>query len=261
MRLNVLVTGASGQLGKTIKELFSSNSNNVKFSFFSKNELDISNRKALFSAFQLENYHFCINCAAYTNVEQSEKTPELAYQMNAEAVKKLALACKSNSVTLIHISTDYVFDGKKGSPYLISDATNPINEYGKSKLMGENYIQNLMDNYYIIRTSWLFSKKYGNNFYRFIVNQAKEGNKLSITTDQKGSPTDTEDLASYIFNKIIIAQAKYGIYHFTSGKEMTWFEFAIEILKENNLYKSDIISPTKNYKTLASRPKYSVLAH
>ena len=204
MNKKVLVTGANGQLGKTIEELFSINDANLEFTFVSKENLDITNEDELLLYFKANKFDYCINCAAYTNVEQAEKTPEIAYKVNAEGVKNLAQVCKDANTILIHISTDYVFDGEKSEPYLVSDIPNPINEYGKSKLLGEQYIQKSLCNYFIIRTSWLYSKKYGKNFYKSILDKAKVEKELLITDEQIGCPTNTVNLAQFIHQLIII---------------------------------------------------------
>lgn len=258
MNRKVLVTGSNGQLGKTIHELFSKNKDKLEFTFLSKEELDITEEKNSRAFFKNNKFDYCINCAAYTNVEQAEKTPQIAHKVNAEAVKLLAKACNETSTTLIHISTDYVFDGKKTEPYTIKDIPNPINEYGKSKLLGEKYIQDILDKYFIVRTSWLYSKKYGNNFYRTILKKAKEGKKLYITDSQKGCPTNTENLSNYILNLIKGESKNYGIKHFCDEKAMTWYDFAEQILNEH-LYNNIKLVKVKNYRTFARRPKNSVL--
>jgi dTDP-4-dehydrorhamnose reductase len=259
MSLKILVTGAGGQLGKTIEELYSKNDYNLDFTFVTKNLLNISNQDELKLYFANNTFDYCINCAAYTNVEQAEKTPKTAYEVNAEGVKKLAEICESNNIILIHISTDYVFDGEKEDPYTIKDATNPINEYGKSKLLGEEYLQEIMDQYFIIRTSWLYSKKYGHNFYRTILALAKTKKELSITTEQIGCPTNTENLANYIIEMIVNKSEKYGIKHFSGKKTMTWYSFAKQILFEH-LYTNVKLIKARNYRTFAKRPKNSVLS-
>lgn len=257
---NVLVTGANGQLGATIKELFSKNENNLEFTFVTKEALDITKAEEVKTFFKNKTFHYCINCAAYTNVEQAEKTPEIAFKVNAEGVKNLTEACKTSKTILIHISTDYVFDGEKTTPYTIKDKPNPINEYGKSKLLGEQYIQNILDQYFIIRTSWLYSKKYGNNFYKTILKKAKMGEDLFVTDAQTGCPTNTENLAAYIINLIVSNSNQYGIKHFCDNKVMTWYDFAETILKEN-LYEHIKLVKVENYSTFARRPKYSILTH
>ncbi|UKM65585.1 dTDP-4-dehydrorhamnose reductase [Flavobacteriaceae bacterium GSB9] len=259
MSVKVLVTGANGQLGKTIEELYAQNKLNIDFAFATKADLDITDKLKVEDFFLKHDFDYCINCAAYTNVEQAEKTPDEANKINAEGVKNLANVCIKRKVVLIHISTDYVFDGEKTTPYTIDDATNPINAYGKSKLLGEQYIQNALSDYFIVRTSWLYSKKYGKNFYRTIVALAEEKDELSITTDQTGCPTDTVNLANFIVGLIAKREKKYGIKHFSDDKVMTWYDFARKVLSENNLINSTNLVKTSNYVTFAKRPKYSVL--
>ncbi|MEP0212052.1 MAG: sugar nucleotide-binding protein, partial [Cellulophaga sp.] len=157
-----------------------------------------------------------------------------------------------------HISTDYVFDGEKGSPYTISDSTNPINEYGKSKLKGEQYIKEILEEYFIIRTSWLYSE-FGHNFYKTILNKAKEGENLSVIDTEIGCPTDANNLADYILNIIGSDEKDFGIKHFTDEIPMTWFDFAAEILKNNQLDKTTKLVRANNYRSFAKRPKNSTL--
>jgi len=254
----VLVTGASGQLGLSIQEIYLQFPN-LKFSFLNSNQLDITNNELVEDIFENGKFDYCINCAAYTNVEQAEKTPKIAYQINGEGVKNLARACKNYNVSLIHISTDYVFDGDKKEPYSIYDIPKPINEYGKSKLLGENHIKNLLNNYFIIRTSWLYSKTYGNNFYRTILERAKKGDRLNITDQQIGCPTNALNLALYILNNLVEKKINFGIVHFTDNVVMTWYQFAKNIITENNLEDRVILLKAENYLTFARRPKNSVL--
>lgn len=255
--IKILVTGSNGQLGKTLKEL-ALGLDNLSFDFKTSKELDITRVDQLLDTFEKEQYDFCINCAAYTNVEEAEKFPDLANQVNAEGVKNLAEVCTKHQTSLIHISTDYVFDGEKKG-YKVSDKTKPINVYGESKLAGEKFIQQIQPNHYIIRTSWLYSKKYGHNFYRTILSKALAGEDLYVTDAQKGCPTNTESLAKFILNEIVLGEKPFGMYHFTDGKPMTWHDFAKQILKENGLTeKVDLVLDT-NYRTLAKRPKNSVL--
>lgn len=259
MTKKVLVTGANGQLGKTIKDLYEKNDVELKLVFVSKEDLDISRKENINSFFNNNNFDYCINCAAYTNVEQAEKTPEIAYAVNAEGVKNLAEECLKNDIVLIHISTDYVFDGEKGKPYKTTDETNPINEYGRSKLQGEKYIQNILTKYFIVRTSWLYSKKYGDNFYKTILKKVKVEKQLSITTDQKGCPTDAENLSKFIIKLICKNRPIYGVFHFCDEQIMTWYDFAEQILIENNLTHNINLVKVNNYRTFARRPKSSVL--
>ena len=257
--VKVLVTGANGQLGQTIRELYTSNELGISFKFVTKQELDITKSTQVSSFFAKNRFDYCINCAAYTNVEQAEKTPESAFKVNAEGVKFLAEVCKKTSTTLIHISTDYVFDGDKREPYTVNDKPNPINEYGKSKLLGEQYIQDILNTYFIVRTSWLYSKKYGKNFYRTILEKAEQGEELFITDEQTGCPTNVESLAKHIIDLIVNKSLDYGIKHVSGNKAMTWFEFAEQILSENHLKdKTNLVKGSK-YVTFARRPKRSIL--
>ena len=258
MSTTILVIGASGQLGKTIEELFSINNDALQFTFTTKTELDITIQNKVEEFFNQHNFDYCINCAAYTNVEQAEVDSEPAFLVNAEGVKNLAEACKRTNIVLIHISTDYVFDGKKREPYVESDIPNPINEYGKSKLLGEQYIQEISQKYFIIRTSWLYSK-YGNNFVKSIINKIRENIELKIITSQKGTPTSCVNLSNFIYFLIKINNANYGIYNFSAIGETTWYDFAIHISNSLNLNKQPSIIPTKTATFKANRPQYSVL--
>ncbi|WP_116771602.1 dTDP-4-dehydrorhamnose reductase [Maribacter litoralis] len=253
----VLVTGANGQLGQCLQKI-APNYKDLAFVFKNSKDFDITNKKQVNSLFAVDNFDYCLNCAAYTNVEQAEKTPEIAFKVNAEGVKNLALICREYDTFLIHISTDYVFDGEKKEPYTVDDIPNPINEYGKSKLLGEKYIQEIIEDYFIIRTSWLYSE-FGKNFYTIILSKAKAGEVLSVTNEQIGCPTNANNLAIYILDLIIQKEEYIRILHFTDDKSMTWYEFANKILTENNLHNSTKLKIAKNYCTFARRPKYSVL--
>ena len=253
----VLVTGSKGQLGKCLQKI-SDNFKSMSFEFMDAQSLDITNIKNINSVFQSGNYDYCINCAAYTNVEQAEKTPERAFAVNADGVNHIATVCKNNNVVLIHISTDYVFDGKKEEGYLTTDSPNPINQYGMSKLAGENYIKEVLEKYFIIRTSWLYSE-FGKNFYKTILSKAKAGDDLKIIDNETGCPTDANNLSNYILGLIKSESTSYGVHHFTDGEAMTWYGFAKIILKENNLEGKVKLDKAKNYRTFAKRPKNSVL--
>ena len=254
----ILVIGAGGQLAKTLKDCVIDYKEAI-FDFKTSRELDITIPEKIEQTLKTGNYNYCVNCAAYTNVEQAEKTPIEAFKVNAEAVNHLAGACKNHHVSLVHISTDYVFDGNKGEPYTVDDLANPINEYGKSKLKGEENIRKILPNHFIIRTSWLYSKKYGHNFYRTILAKAEQGAELRITDQQVGCPTDTETLAKFILEEVIPGNKPYGTYHVTDGKPMSWYEFAEHILNENGLTEQTKLVLDRKYRTFAKRPKNSVL--
>lgn len=254
----ILVTGANGQLGKTIEALNAINKSSLDFTFVSKNELDITCNEALSLFFKTNNFDYCINCAAYTNVEQAEKTPDIAYKVNAEGVKNLAEACKETHVVLIHISTDYVFDGEKKETYKENDLPNPLNEYGKSKLLGEQHIQSILNKYFIIRTSWLYSK-YGHNFLKTMLRLASEKDELSIIKDQVGTPTYASDLAKLILDIIQKKVKNYGVYNYANKGETSWYNYAkviFEIIDKRVILNA--IS-YKAYPSLVTRPIYSVL--
>jgi dTDP-4-dehydrorhamnose reductase len=258
--LRILVTGANGQLGLAFQDL-NLDFPEASFDFKTSEELDITQKGQIGEAFRKGNYNFCINCAAFTNVEDAEKNPEEAFKVNAEGAKNLALVCKEHGVVLIQISTDYVFDGEKEGAYSVQDIPNPINEYGKSKLKGEEYIKSILPNkHYILRTSWLYSKKYGHNFYKTILKKAQAGEELHITDAQRGCPTNSEAFARFILNEIVLGDKPFGTYHFADGKPMTWYEFAKQILEENGLMKTTKLVLDTNYCTLAKRPKNSVLS-
>ncbi len=253
----ILVTGANGQLGRCIKDA-ATEFPDLEFVFVSKEELDIENIELLRDFFKKNNFNYCINTAAYTNVEKAESEQDSAFAINAEAVKNLAETCNENNVVLLHISTDYVFDGKKKSPYLESDATYPLNVYGASKLKGESYIQEICDSFFIFRTSWLYSQ-YGHNFLKTILKYAEEEKPLTITTEQTGTPTNANDLAKSLLQVIAQDSTNYGVYHYSNRGETTWFGFAEEILRQTEKLKDTNLAKTNHYRTFAARPEYSVL--
>lgn len=252
----VAVLGANGQLGKTIKTF--SNDVEIEFYFFSRNDIDITNKSSLIAVFNYSDFDYCINCAAYTNVEGAETNTEETFLINAEGVKHIAEVCDTHRVKLIQISTDYVFDGKKEEPYTTFDEVNPINQYGKSKLKGEHYIQEHLKEYYIVRTSWLYSL-HGRNFFKTVITKIENDEVLKITTAEEGTPTSCLDLAEFIIHIIKTDALSYGIYNFSANGSTTWYGFAQEIVRNFNPQKLDSILPIENFKTLAMRPQYSVL--
>lgn len=251
-----MITGSNGQLGQCLRKQ-TAHFPTFQYVFVSKNELDISDKNAVENLFQKENFTHCINTAAYTNVEKAESEPEKAFAINAEAVRHLAELCKKFDVVLIHISTDYVFDGKKRMPYTEEDETNPLNIYGQSKLEGEKHIQNIWNKHFIFRTSWLYSE-FGHNFYKSILRMAEEGKKMTITTEQTGTPTNANDLAEVLLKVIEQENDEFGVYHFSNSGETTWYGFAEAILDAHHLDKSKL-GKTNHYRTFAQRPEYSVL--
>ena len=255
--IRVLVTGANGQLGKSIQKI-ASDYPGLEFFFKTSKDLDITDANKVAKVMEDGHYHYCINGAAYTNVEKAENEEKKAFSVNAEGVRNVAESCLKNNVTLLHISTDYVFDGEKKEPYSIKDKPNPINVYGTSKLKGEEYIRKILRRYIIVRTSWLYSE-FGNNFYNTILRKAKTEIVLQVTDKQKGCPTHAGNLAKYILDLIDSGSKHYGIHHFTDGEAMTWHGFAKKILRENGFEEKVRLEKAENYRTFARRPKNSVL--
>lgn len=254
----VLVTGASGQLGNCFKKV-SEKFPDLDFTFAGSDQVDLTMFGMVSALFRKSPFDYCINCAAYTQVESAESDREMAYLVNAEAVKNLAEVCRQNETVLVHFSTDYVFDGEKNSPYLEEDKTNPLNVYGSSKLKGEESIQQIMDQYFIFRTSWLYSDV-GNNFFQTIMKKAREGADLNITGAQTGTPTSAYDLSEFVLYGISRGNTNYGLYHYSNMGEATWYDFAQEILILAGKAKEVELARDDSYQTLALRPVYSVLS-
>lgn len=254
----VLVTGSSGQLGSEVGEIASQYP--YKFFFTDRAELDITNKQKIKEFVELNNINIIINCAAYTAVDNAESDEEMADAINHKAVSNLAEISKEKNIKLIHISTDYVFDGKNYRPYIETDATNPSSVYGETKLAGEKTIQKLNPkNSIIIRTSWAYSS-FGANFVKTILRLADESEELGVIFDQVGTPTYARDLAKVILDIIPkIENSNVEIYHYSNEGVISWYDFAKEIMKMAK--KECQIKPieTKEYPTPASRPHYSLL--
>lgn len=255
--INLLVTGSSGQLGQCLKQLLLS-ATDISCYFAAREDLDITNSDELQRFFSDHNFDYCINTAAYTNVEKAESEQKEAFLINAEGAYSLAKACKKHNVVLLHISTDYVFDGMAKTPYQEQDPTNPLNVYGASKLKGEQHIVDNWNKHFIIRTSWLYSQ-YGQNFLNSMLQFAKQKKALTITTQQKGTPTNANDLAQVLVTIIKTGNARYGVYHFSNQGEATWYDFAKAIFKATGEIDTVNLAKTEHYATFAKRPSYSVL--
>lgn len=255
--ITVLVTGSNGQLGKCLQDV-SQGSTNINWIFKSSQELDITDEVSVTNAFNNNQIDYLVNCAAYTAVDKAESEPEKAFLVNAEGVRLLADACKEHNATLIHISTDFVFDGEKTAPYTETDIPNPINIYGASKLKGEQYILGILEKYFIIRTSWVYSE-HGNNFVKTMLRLAKERDEISVVDDQIGSPTYAGDLAKCIAQIIDVAPEEFGIYHYSNDGGICWYELAKAIFYQKGVKVE--LKPIKTllYPTPAKRPKYSVM--
>ena len=266
--MRILVTGKNGQLGQSIYKIVNtSNGDNLpanEFIFVGREEIDLSKVESITSYFDQNNFDVIVNCAAYTAVDKAEGEYELASQINHLAVKQIAEIALEQEAKLIHISTDYVFNGESDKPYIESDKTNPINVYGKTKLNGEKALLKVMlTNAIIIRTSWVYSE-YGNNFVKTMVRLGQERDELNVVNDQIGSPTYAADLAEVIF-KIInnedfkAKEQPTEIYHYSNEGEISWCDFAREIILKSKIDCKIYPITTDQYPTPAKRPKSTVL--
>jgi len=261
----IVVTGATGQLGQTLSRLWiKSPLPQYQFKALDRSELDLSQADTAIDVLAELKPSVVVNAAAYTQVDKAETDSIDAHLVNAEAVGRVAAWTAENDAKLIHISTDFVFDGTSKTPYQPNQQTNPLGVYGASKLAGEQHIQSLAEEHSaIIRTSWLYSE-YGNNFLKTMLRLMGEREQLSVVDDQIGSPTSSNGLAALIF-AMILKDGYQGIYHWSDGASISWYEFALEIqdqaLQEGLLGKAIPISPiaTSEYPTPARRPAYSVL--
>ncbi|HRH60652.1 MAG TPA: dTDP-4-dehydrorhamnose reductase [Chitinophagaceae bacterium] len=259
---SILISGSNGQLGKELQDAVASN-NNFNFIFCSREEMDITNFIALEKKFDEVQPTFFINAAAYTAVDKAETEQEAAYTNNAEAVGNIARLCSRFQTKLIHVSTDYVFNGQSNVPYKEDDNCDPVNYYGYTKWLGEKLALENNDNTIIIRTSWVYSA-YGNNFVKTMLRLMKERKEINVVNDQFGSPTYAKDLSEAIL-QIVQQQLQNkntatGIFHFSNDGIINWYDFATEI---KNLMGFDcVIHPiaSSQYKTAAKRPAYSGLS-
>jgi dTDP-4-dehydrorhamnose reductase len=257
MRPKILVTGANGQLGKEIRQL-EGKYKGFEFVFLSREDMPIHHPELVRQVFEAYQPSYCINCAAYTAVDRAETESDLAFQVNAEAVGVLAAVCAARNCRLIHISTDYVFDGTGSKPYLPGDPTNPQSVYGASKLEGEKQAQQLNPDCIIIRTSWVYSE-FGKNFVKTMLKLMKERPEISVVNDQTGSPTYAADLAEAILTIISGSVWIPGVYHYSNQGIITWFDFAVAIRDRAGLTTTIHPIPSSAYPTPARRPGYSVL--
>ncbi|MBO0591363.1 dTDP-4-dehydrorhamnose reductase [Cellulophaga sp. E16_2] len=255
--IQILVIGANGQLGKCVKDI-SLKYPSYNFNFKNSKELNITQEQEIQTLFAELNFDYCINCAAYTAVDKAEDDKENAFLVNAEGVKYLAEACENSNTALIHISTDFVFDGTKENPLLENDTPNPINVYGASKLKGEEYIKDILKKYFIIRTSWVYSK-YGNNFVKTMLRLGNERDEINVVNDQFGSPTYAIDLAEFIFKIINCESENYGLYHYSNEGSISWYDFAEEIFRQKKIAIKLHSINSEDYVTPAKRPFFSVM--
>lgn len=261
--LKIMVTGASGQLGSEFRALSAGFSHDFEWHFFDRSQLDIGDEKAVRNAVDTLQPNAVINCAAYTNVEKAESEPEVALLHNGTAVQWLAEACASAGSVLVHFSTDYVFPGTSGRAYTESDATDPLNAYGKSKLAGEQKALSACSSCFVLRVSWLYST-FGHNFYRTMLRLAQEKPELRVVADQTASPTYARHLAADVIDlleKVLVEKKTipFGLYHYSQQGEASWYVFAAEILRNKGIYTPVIPVTTAEFPTKAVRPMYSKL--
>jgi dTDP-4-dehydrorhamnose reductase len=258
----VLVTGASGQLGQSL-QFIAPNYPAIKFVFCDSKTLDITNEMNCKEVFYKTKPNYCINTAAYTAVDKAESEPEKANLINVVGAKNIAATCKQFDTKLIHISTDFVFDGSNNSQYTETDLPNPKGVYGQTKLDGEKAIQEVFPNYFIVRTSWVYSQ-FGNNFMKTMLRLSSERDVISVVDDQIGTPTNAVDLAEALVQIILTDNQQsttdnFGIYHFSNEGQCSWYDFAAEIFRVNKISINLQPIPTTSYPTPAVRPAYSVL--
>ena len=254
--MKVIVTGGNGQLGSALKA--QEPVEHIELIYVDLDELDITDASAVTNFFAQHDFDYCINCAAYTAVDKAETETDLASKINVTGAKNLAIACQKHDVTLLHISTDFVFDGNQKHPYTEKDIALPRSVYGQTKLDGEEAIKNTVVKYFIIRTSWLYSE-FGNNFLKTMLRLGKERSELGIVSDQIGTPTYAGDLAAVLLKIIQQGSTSYGVYHYSNEGQCSWYDFAKAIFEESALEVITKPIPTTAYPTPAERPKYSVL--
>ncbi|MDL2302854.1 dTDP-4-dehydrorhamnose reductase [Dysgonomonas sp. OttesenSCG-928-D17] len=258
---NILVTGANGQLGSEIRRISAGHEDNFRFFFTDVAELDITDAKAI-DAFVKENeIKYIVNCAAYTAVDRAEDDVDLCYKINRDAAVNLGIAATNNGAKVIHVSTDYVYDGTATKPYVETDAVNPQSVYGKSKELGERGLMNACPDSIIIRTAWLYSI-FGNNFVKTMMKYGRERDELNVVADQTGTPTNAADLAEAIVKILDFSETKEfkpGIYHYSNEGVTTWYDFTLQIHKDAGIACRVNPITTDQYPTKATRPQYSVL--
>ena len=268
--MRVLVTGKNGQLGRSIKKIVDekkiTNLSNYNFTFIGRKELNLEYIESIKSYFEVNEFNIIINCAAYTKVDKAEENQQQANLINHTAVKELATIAKTKNIKLIHISTDFVFNGLSKKPYTENDATSPLNIYGETKLAGEQAVMSISkSNALIIRTGWVYSE-FGNNFVKTILNLAKKNDALDIVSDQFGTPTYAYNLAFLILyiittDKFLENNKLSEILHYSNEGKSSWYDFAKEIISICGINCNLNPIGTKDYPLIAKRPNYSILSN
>ena len=264
--MKIIITGAKGQLGSQIINILNKGHSelgpihdaykNAEIIGIDVEELDITDIQAVRNFMKNEKPQIVINPAAYTNVDECEGNEDLAFKVNSIGARNIAISCEEIEAKLVHISTDYVFEGNATKPYKEYDVTNPVSVYGKTKLAGENFIREFCSKYFIVRTAWLYGYN-GKNFVKTIIKAAKEKGHLEVVDDQRGNPTNAEDLAHHLLKLAVTDE--YGVYHCTGEGECTWYDFARAIVEYSNI--DCTVSPrgSDNINSAARRPSFSSL--
>ena len=254
---NILVTGANGQLGQSLKKVFATDQN-LHVSYIDIEDLDLTDIEAVTEYFNKNQFDIIINCAAYTAVDLAEKDQVVCAHINTDAVRNIAEASRKNQSKIIHISTDYVFNGKNFRPYAENDVPDPQSVYGRTKLEGEGVLMAYGPQSIIIRTSWLYSE-FGNNFMKTMCRLGDEKEEINVVCDQIGTPTYAYDLAVAIHSIINYSEWQPGIFHFSNEGVASWYDFAVAVMRIAG--KKCKVNPitTKEYPTAATRPPFSVL--
>lgn len=251
--MKILITGSSGMLGHDLIDVLGKNHDLI---LTTSKTLDITNKDKILDFIVESNPDVVINSAAYTDVDGCEENRDLAFSVNGEGVKNLALACKECGASLVHVSTDYVFNGENDTPWVEDDEVGPISVYGESKLKGEEAILEMLDKYFIVRTAWLYGIN-GKNFPKTMLELAENHPEITVVYDEVGTPTYTPDLASAIAQ--LIESEHYGIYHITNSGQCSWCEFAKYIFEVAGLDTKVIPVTASEFARPAPRPHYSVL--
>ncbi|SFE32774.1 dTDP-4-dehydrorhamnose reductase [Thermoanaerobacter thermohydrosulfuricus] len=264
--MKLLITGAKGQLGLQIRSIIERGKSeigeideiykNAEIIYVSHDKLDITILKDVLEYIEKYRPDIIINCAAYTNVDRCESDIDTAFKVNAIGPRNLAIAAQKVGAKLLHVSSDYVFSGTGSVPFREYDIPQPISVYGKTKLLGEQYVREFCDKYFIVRTAWLYGK-YGKNFVYTILNAAKEKGYLEVVNDQRGNPTNAEDLAYHILKLVLTDE--YGIYHCTGKGECSWYDFACKIVEYAGINCTVVPITSDKINRAAKRPSYSSL--
>jgi len=264
--MKILITGSKGQLGTQLINVLKNGKSEIgsipaevqkaELVGYDVDEMDIVKINSVREVLKKEMPQVVINCAAYTNVDGCESNYDLAFKINALGPRNLAIICEEIGAKLIHISTDYVFKGEGTIPYKECDLTNPVSAYGKTKLLGEQFVREFSNKYFIVRTSWLYGYN-GNNFVKTIMKAAAEKGHLTVVDDQRGNPTNAEDLAHHIAR--LIPTEEYGVYHCTGEGECSWYDFAKAIVEYSEIKCTVDPITSEQLNRAAKRPAFSSL--